>query len=265
MSRCDSTVSTIGLFREDWSGTAYFSWARSVDYPRLNESYTVFLSPDECLRYESMKFERRRTTFLLGRYAAKQALSRYFGEPDLSMIAIRSGVFGQPVVQYLCSSNAQVTISHTQETACAIASPDLHPMGLDIESIDGAKSTVIKSQMTSDELRFLVGIAMNETAGLTLLWSAKEALSKILMCGLTCPFELLAIRSVRQSKNWYEGEFLNFPQYRFQSWVTEALVCTIVFPGRTQIRTEMAPFLTELPMAYSHSELIYQNQPQVFE
>jgi 4'-phosphopantetheinyl transferase EntD len=259
MLRCDSTVTTIGLFREDWSGTAYFSWARSVDYPRLDQSYTVFLDPDECHRYESMKFERRRTTFLLGRYAAKQALSAYFDEPDLSRIAIRSGVFGQPIVQYLCPSNANITISHTPEKACAIACPDVHPMGLDIESIDGTKSEVIKSQMTSSELRFLVGIKLNETAGLTLLWSAKEALSKILMCGLTCPFELLAIRSLRTLRNWYEGEFLNFPQYRFQSWVTETVVYTIVFPGRTQIETEMDLFLAELPIAHECSNQINQN------
>lgn len=259
MSSFDSTVSTIKLIREDWSGSAYFSWAKSIDYPRLDRNYKVFLNSDECLRYESMKFERRRTTFLLGRYAAKQALSSYYNESDLSRIVIVSGVFGQPVVQYLCPSHANVTISHTQQTACAIAFPDVHPMGLDIESIDGAKSEVLKSQMTNRELDYLVGLKLDEIAGLTLLWSAKEALSKILKCGLTCPFEILAIRSVREFKNWHEGEFYNFPQYRFQSWITEGVVCTFVFPGRTQIKTEMDRFLAALPMSHSLASLTSKN------
>lgn len=259
MSPSDSTVSTIGLIREDWAGTAYFSWANSADYQRLDQAYKIFLSSGESLQYESMKFERRRTTYLLGRYAAKQALSSYYNESDLSRIVILSGVFGQPVVEYLCPSHANVTISHTQQTACAIAFPEVHPMGLDIESIDGAKLEVLKSQMTSRESDLLVGVKLDEIAGLTLLWSAKEALSKILKCGLTCPFELLAIRSVGEFKDWHEGEFLNFPQYRFQSWIAEGVVCTFVFPGRTQIKTEMDQFLAALPMAHSLASLTCKN------
>ena len=259
MSSSDSAVSTIGLIREDWLGTAYFSWANSADYPRLDQTYKIFLSSDECLRYESLKFERRRTTFLLGRYAAKQALSSYYDESDLTRISIVSGVFGQPVVHYLYPSHANVTISHTQQTACAIAFPDVHPMGLDIESIDGAKSEVLKSQMTRQELDYLVAIKLDEITGLTLLWSAKEALSKTLKCGLTCPFELLAVRSVRELTDWYEGEFLNFPQYRFQSWVAVGVVCTFVFPGRTQIKAEMDRFLAALAMDHSLASLASKN------
>lgn len=242
----DSTIYTIRLLREDWSGTAYFSWVISDDYPQLSQNHTFFLNTEECLRYSSMKFERRRTSFLLGRYASKKALSCYFDEPDLSAIAIVSGVFGQPVVHYLSSSPAALTISHTLQAACAIASPGVHPMGLDFESIDEAKSEVIKSQMTPDELALLVDTTGSEITALTIMWSAKEALSKILMCGLTCPFKLLAVRSLCQYGDSYEGEYLNFQQYKFRSWATETAVCTIVFPGRTQVKTDMHLFLEAL-------------------
>ncbi len=247
----DSTTCAISLLREDWSGTAYFSWVRSEDYPLLHENHKVFLNPEECLRYASMKFERRRTSFLLGRYAAKKALSCYFDESDLSAIAIISGVFGQPVVNYLSSSSVTLTISHTLQAACAIAAPGVHPIGLDFESVDEAKAEVIKSQMTPDELRFLVKTTVSEIVGLTIIWSAKEALSKILMCGLTCPFKLLAIRSLNQYENYYEGEYLNFHQYKFRSWVMEAAVCTVVFPGRTQIKTDMNLCLEALNTRHS--------------
>nr|AAY00051.1 phosphopantetheinyltransferase [uncultured bacterial symbiont of Discodermia dissoluta] len=246
MLTSDSTVSTIKLLRANWSGTAYFSWSITDEYPRLDQNHTLILHPEECLRYASMKFERRRTSFLLGRYAAKKALSSYFDESDLSTIAVLSGVFGQPVVHYLSSSCPIVTISHASQAACAIASPDVHPMGLDLESIDAAKSEAIKSQMTSDELGFLLGSTASDITGLTMMWSAKEALSKILMCGLMCPFELLAIRSLSQNEAYYEGEYLNFHQYKFQSWVMEAAVCTIAFPRRTQIEIDMTLFLEAL-------------------
>ncbi len=238
-----STVSAIRLIREDWSGAAYFSSALADDYPLLCRNHELFLHPDERIRFASMRFEKRRASFLLGRYAAKKALSRYFDEPNLSSIAIVSGIFGQPLVHYLSSTRAAVTISHTHQAACAIASPDVHPIGLDFESIDEAKSEVLKSQMTGDETGFLQDIGASEITALTILWSAKEALSKILMCGLTCPFQLLAVRSLRQNQDYYEGEYLNFEQYKFQSWATEAVICTVVFPRRTQIETDMSAFL----------------------
>jgi 4'-phosphopantetheinyl transferase EntD len=62
-------------------------------------------------------------------------------------------------------------------------------MGLDLEPIDEAKSEVLKSQMTSDDLGFLPDTTASEITGLTIMWSAKEALSKIFMFGLTCPFQ----------------------------------------------------------------------------
>jgi 4'-phosphopantetheinyl transferase len=247
----DSNAHSIELLREDWSGTAFFSWAMSDDYLLLHQNHKFFLNSEECLRYASMKFERRRTSFLLGRYAAKKALSCYFAEPDLSAIAISSGVFGQPVVQYLSAFQATLSISHAQQAACAIASPGVHPMGLDFESIDESKSEVIKSQLTPDELGFLIDTPASEITGLTIMWSAKEALSKILMCGLTCPFKLLAVRSLHQNEGYFEGEYLNFQQYRFRSWVTETSVCTVVFPVRTQIKTEMNLFLDVLKTNYT--------------
>ncbi|ETX03667.1 MAG: hypothetical protein ETSY1_46535 (plasmid) [Candidatus Entotheonella factor] len=112
-------------------------------------------------------------------------------------------------------------------------------MGLDVESIDEANTQAMKSQMTSNELGAFLDLMESEIAGLTVMWSAKEALSKILRCGLTCPFELLAISSLCQNEDYYEGEYLNFKQYKFQSWVMETAVCTVVLPRRTQIEIDM--------------------------
>jgi 4'-phosphopantetheinyl transferase EntD len=119
-------------------------------------------------------------------------------------------------------------------------------MGLDFESIDEANTHAMKSQMTSDELGAFLDSMESDITSLTVMWSAKEALSKILMCGLTCPFEILAISSLCPNADYYEGEYLNFKQYKFQSWVTETTVCTVAFPRRTQIETDMKSFLAEL-------------------
>jgi hypothetical protein len=101
--------------------------------------------------------------------------------------------------------------------------------------------------MTSNELSTCLAPTQSDITGLTVMWSAKEALSKILMCGLTCPFQILAIGSLRRHKTWYEGEYLNFNQYKFQSWISATVVCTIAFPRRTQIEVAMQRFLAEHP------------------
>ncbi|MFT5780441.1 MAG: 4'-phosphopantetheinyl transferase, partial [Crocinitomicaceae bacterium] len=50
----------------------------------------------------AMKFggKKRRLTYLLGRFAAKEALSSLLGSASKTDIEVRAGIFGQPVVVY---------------------------------------------------------------------------------------------------------------------------------------------------------------------
>jgi hypothetical protein len=63
----------------------------------------------------------------------------------------------------------------------------------------------------------------------------KEALSKILRCGLTCPFTVFQLSEDSKMKGClFTGGFVNFPQYQFISLATEKMAFAIVFPRRTE-------------------------------
>ena len=222
---------------------AAFASAGAADYPNLESRLAGILHPSERRYFCSLPAERRKVTYLLGRYAAKQALSLLLGEPDCSRIEIASGVLDQPVVRYPASEPFDVSISHTDAVACAIAFPALLPMAIDIEQIDRRRSEVMKTQILPYELDEAVRRGTAEESAPALVWTAKEALSKVLRCGLTCPFDLLAIDRIESGGRPSTGTFRHFGQYKFHSWIRGEVVATIVLPGVTVLETDLFRWL----------------------
>lgn len=233
----------IDLIRKNRRDRAFFAWIKTNCYPSLSQRYRSFLHPDERLFFESLKYKRRQSSYLSGRYAAKIALSCYLQERDMSAIAVTPGVFTQPVVCCEAFHRPAVTISHIEKVACAISFPDEHPLGMDVETMNAGNVHVMRSQMTSKEIKDFVENEKDKICSLTVLWTAKEALSKVLKCGLTCPFEIMAVDRLEKQGQLYEGGYLNFPQYGFRSWSTPEAVITIALPKETQMKVDMMAFL----------------------
>ena len=59
-----------------------------------------FLSEGEKEKLAGFQFAAKKQGFLLGRLAAKRALGALLEEPDLRQIEVRSGIYGQPLVQH---------------------------------------------------------------------------------------------------------------------------------------------------------------------
>ncbi len=166
------------------------------------------LHPDE---HREFKSQKRQQEYVRGRYAAKRALGGDF--------AVLSGVFQQP---YVVGTNLGVSISHSGKWAAALAFPESHPMAIDIERIDPKRHKAIESQMTDRELAMIAEVEN----GHFVFWTAKEALSKVLRCGLMTSFKILEIDTAGSN----EATFKHFPQYKAHSFFKEDLVCTIVLP-----------------------------------
>lgn len=199
------------------------------------------LHHQECREYKTLKVTRRIRSFLVGRLAAKQAVAALTGEKELNGILIQSGVFSQPVV--ICEKrNTQVSITHCEDYGMAIAFPEVHPMGIDLEKIDPLKRDVFAGQITAFENTLIVPAEIQYDVGLALLWTAKEALSKVLKTGLMAPFELFEVAKINFCENFITCYYKNFSQYKAISFSIGKYMCSIVYPLKTDLRIDIQSF-----------------------
>lgn len=206
--------------------------------------YMPMLHPEEQAHYNTFRFDKRRSTYLLGRIAAKQAIHALTSQDNLHNIAIGSGVFQFPVVKYNPQGNLQVCISHCDELGIALSYPEEHPLGIDIEIPDPSNVAALKEQLTDAEILLASAQALPEATGFTMAWTIKEALSKILRTGLTIDLKLLEIKSLQKQDGVYVSDFRHLIQYKAVSCIAGDYICTVVMPGKTT--TDLRQFWEDL-------------------
>jgi len=206
--------------------SATLAWVRAEHGESRPET---LLHPQERAYYSRIPSQRRRQGYLLGRHAAKYALGAETFGPE---VCIQAGAMGQPVLTGPDCGGRDISISHHDDLACAVAGPGTTPITLDLEAVDPAHTDAILAK-TSKRERALCSLdfAGDPHEWATVLWTAKEALSKFLRCGLGCDLQVLELAGLWQRGDRLEGGFRNFPQYRFISWVpAPGYVLTLVLP-----------------------------------
>src|SRR5258708_15916106 len=113
----------------------------------FTELAAEFLGPLETAYFSTLRSERRRNSYLLGRYAAKLALREPLSERNPKGVEILKGVFEQPIVHSGGKGGWGVTISHSDSLAVCLAFPAGHPFGVDVERFDQARQETIRSQL----------------------------------------------------------------------------------------------------------------------
>jgi 4'-phosphopantetheinyl transferase len=229
--------------RESRRVETVFGFVFASDYPALLDQFGEFLAPGEADYFAGLRFLRRQQSFLLGRYAAKLALQCLLQAADPKAIEIGRGVFEQPLISYLSAKVPDMTISHCDEIAVALAFPAGHPMGVDVEQIDAARLTAIQSQMSPVEREWARSAGADELALSTLIWTAKEALSKALTCGLMSPMEIFNLAEFYPLENRvWGGLFQNFGQYKFIGWISRTVAMSVVLPKKSDAAANALDF-----------------------
>ena len=219
--------------------SAWFAFIRVAEFGRLSATAADFLSEQELAYFQQRKFPRRQQSYLLGRYAAKLAVSQFLPKLALKQIDIYPGVFHQPLVRHTSADTPGVSLSHCTDLAVALAFPAGHPMAVDVEPVDASRVATIKSQLTPMEMKWAEVNRNEDAEQCALIWTAREALSKVLHCGLTTPSETLALAQMKSHRDQrYEITYSNFAQYKCLSWVTARHALSIVLPKRTTLRAE---------------------------
>lgn len=226
------------LRREREVFMAHFCFCQFSSLPEF-EDIERFLHPDEIEYFKTLKYPKRQKSYLLGRYCAKNAVSSYTLEKNLTRILLKDGVFGQPLVCYANQPNIQISITHCENFGAAIAFPELHPLSIDIEKIRPEKKEVIESKLTEDEKKMVNELSCYDSAFLTIFWSAKEALSKILKCGLMTPFHIFELKRFEKRADYIIGFYKNFSQYKSISFEVSSYICTLTCPKKTEIDLDL--------------------------
>jgi 4'-phosphopantetheinyl transferase EntD len=198
--------------------------------------YLKILHLDEITYLNSLKFDKRKSSYLLGRISAKSALSKIIpAKTAMNSFKVGFGVFQFPVIEHLPYSGLQVSITHCDAIGISIAYPEAHPIGVDIERINPEKVDSMVNMFTQEEI-ILANSKLNDKASAyTLLWTVKESLSKILKTGMMIDFKYLELDFLNYNDGIYTGNFKNFTQYKSYSIVLNSYIISIICPRNTNI------------------------------
>ena len=237
----DRTVFSLELIRNEASVNAYMAYVYDDVYQDILNNIDDFLHEAERNYFNNIKSEKRKFTYLTGRFAGKLALAEYLQDAALNSIEIRSGCFDQPLVKHLSFDTPELTLSHCSDLAVSIAHQAGHIMGIDVEEVDLGKSHVLKSQLTEAEVSKAQTDFGDYRIGYHLMWTAKEALSKAIKCGLTVPFDILEIEELEPlvKETSYTSYYKNFAQYKCVSWITDHHLLSITLPRKTEMRLDI--------------------------
>jgi 4'-phosphopantetheinyl transferase len=150
----------------------------------------TWLSPAERDRAALMRYEKRRSEFLVARFAAKHTIARAVGLPTddlarLASIEVRHRPTGAPVA-FADGRPAGVAMSLTDRAdwaVCVVTNGDGVALGCDLELVEPRSAGFVRDYLTPAE-QAAVAAAGDPHLVANLLWSAKESALKVLETGL---------------------------------------------------------------------------------
>lgn len=202
------------------------------DYNFLNFNEVKYLNSDIS--------NLRRSSYICGRYAAKMSVNSIRGDLKFKEIYIENGAFNQPVLK---NEELDVTISHTKNYGIALAFSRKFIFGVDIQEIDNPSLDFLTKILDINEIIMLTDIEKDLHKRLLILWVVKEALSKCLKTGININLDILSVKCINERDSYFEGEFCNFPQYKFIVFRYENFYISIVFPKYIDFKFDVNKFI----------------------
>lgn len=207
-------------------------WVRQKDIP----VGVGWLTVREREVLDGLRLEKRRTDWLLGRWAAKLAVrSVLAAEPEVAILASEDG---SPRVHFEpeggTSPSVSLSISHSAGVGFAAAVSGTHPLGCDVEAIEPRSHAFVADYFTDDERQAVAAFSGSDHALMAnLVWSAKESALKALREGLRLDTRQVEVETENLRVNGADWSPLvvTGPEERiFRGWwrVREGLVWTVL-------------------------------------
>ncbi len=149
------------------------------------EKIQKILSSQEFSTFANFKIFKRKIEWLSGRIAAKQAFIHYLHKVqekilELSLIEFFYGKYHEPYL--LNYPHLHVSISHSHQFAVAVIAD--FRIGIDLEKVLKPEPSLLQYFFSTQEQQYLQNFshtAFEQEA--TILWTRKEAISKLLKLG----------------------------------------------------------------------------------
>ncbi len=186
------TIDSPSLLAERGQGGEVLYWlVQSSDaHPdlKLGIAPPGSLTAEEQAQFATLKIEKRRCDWLLGRWTARRLLNATV--PNADNLSVLVGLDGAPVVTMpggRAHPSISLSISHSNGLAlCALVANQLWTVGADIERIVPHTDDFIADYFTVTEREQVRRLARRSRDMIvTAIWSAKEAALKALHLGLT--------------------------------------------------------------------------------
>lgn len=234
----DQFTARLQIARPDGNSVAWLCLLQA-ELPQLEAALreSAYLHMQELDYYAGLVVNARKASFLAGRWCAKKALvAACDGRQQARGILVQSGVLQQPVVREGARRATQVSISHADDAAAAVAYDESHPMGIDIERPSDRVLKVLNGCLTAHERQLLEGARLKDDAlGCTWLWTCKEALAKAMKVGLTIELDLYEAKSAHCEGSMIDTRFKHFSQFKCLSFAWRQFVVSIALPWKSQL------------------------------
>ena len=148
-----------------------------------------WLSTAERSRAGALRYTKRRTDFLLGRWTLKLAVAKVLGWPEdptvLARIEGRNAPSGAPLL-FIDGEPAEQGISLTDRAGCAVClvAARAAAVGCDVEIVEPRSDAFVRDYLTQAEQRLVGTAGPARDMAANLVWSAKESALKVLTTGL---------------------------------------------------------------------------------
>lgn len=242
-------IKHFNLSNANQNASLYIAACNIPKHEEYSSNLSQYFSLDDMNEINQFTFQNKKHNFYLSRTSSKLAASQWNPTLSLKEIQISNGYFSQPYIRCNQIQNVSISITHCDDIAITASYPEEFLIGIDLEVISEQVLRVITPHLTQNELSLLTKSSFSQKYLATILWTAKEALSKTLRIGFTSELNLFEIASMTYHSNHYISQFHNFPQFQAYSLLIAPYVLTIVLPFKIEPLPsfdELVPLLMKL-------------------
>jgi 4'-phosphopantetheinyl transferase len=207
------------------------SFASGDIYSDLKKDPSSFLHSDEISYFNAIRTEKRKKSFIMGRYACKIALSNLLKDPFMNDLDIVNGVFGQPFLRYHSNYVPEISITHASEYAFSIALEPGYNVAVDVEILLDSDIDRFESSLSCREKVLMKGISPAPDAASSVFWSSKEAVSKLIGTGFTAEMDIFELSGIVEiDDEIYCSRYKNFRKILCWSFIAGKMVLSVAMP-----------------------------------